>query len=1238
MALSAADFQKRHELEGAPDPFPSLTDDSPVKPRRSNAAPAPLDSEAAFPSLAPSSATQARQTAPAWGATAPRIAPAVSMQSIVTDSFTLGSVDLSASGRDGKPTTLGEVMRQVMVKYAKVRVEASSNTKTRQTTFHLKSESAKELEKAKRSLVAMISPQISVVLNAPASTIAAIVGPKGATLKQIRDQTNVKVDIPRRETIPSPAQANGNGNAHHGGTSDDDDEPTVPVTISGPQPLVYEAQNMLKAIIATRTSKTTQRVRDIPENVLPFVVARRAEFLAGADGSDINLSLNLPEREITASGDREAVVKVVEKIKATIEFLKTDLVRFSMSLPKRQHRLLAGRAGEEILAKSKCGVVIPRPEDPSDQITVWGNANDLAAGMAAIMQQANSQYIHEFPLPGPVTLSKQLVTYMTKISYPKSLAAAHPGTSIYTPPAGIMKTAQTLNIDIVGERTDVDAAVQQLSSFISDLMGGTKEVEIDWLLHRVLIGKSAKKIKQFHDNHNVRLFFPDESNEESSVLLVYDPTSPAASRNPIEKGKHLGEVEKELLKLARDAADVKSELIPVEAKWHSYVAGKDGTTLNAIIGEDKTLSIKIGKDAGGETPDFILVRGASVDVDRAVREIYDIIENAKNELIDNSYSVEFEINRDFVGRIVGSHGAAVNRLRDTLGVKVDFSDEVEEKEKEGNKKKKASTQKAKVKIVGRKENVEEAKKRILGQVERLADETSEVLKIPTQYHPSLIGQSGKYVIRLEEKYSVKITFPRETAENGEGKTRESLKSDEVLIKGGRKGVAGAKSEILDAVEFEKEANNVVKFSVPTKSVARILGRGGASINEIKDETGAQIDVDRSSDDPQSTNITCRGTKKAIAAAKAAIVAIAEQVDQELSVSLTIERKFHRSIIGAGGQGLRDLVTRCGGPTDPKHQASLIRFPHQSEPSDEIRLRGDAAIVKKLQEELEKLATSLRDRVVLFVEVPNAQHRALIGRNGQHLNDLQNRTGAQVQFPGSRSYNQIGDAENATDFENVNPQDLVKVSGTHAACEKAIKELTASIKAPAPEAVTDTVSVPLKYHHFISQQGNFFRTLRSFGVNVEQSATPSKFALPARPQSEDAASARIDDADETASRGIEWQVVPYYQDAEEGDSVWTLKARDDAGMEKAKKLIAEAIQQAEGSSLVGFLTLPDRAAFPRIVGSKGANVSRLRAETGADITVSRENNTITIVGSESSIEAAKEAVLRITSNRGGRRGD
>ena len=206
-----------------------------------------------------------------------------------------------------------------------------------------------------------------------------------------------------------------------------------------------------------------------------------------------------------------------------------------------------------------------------------------------------------------------------------------------------------------------------------------------------------------------------------------------------------------------------------------------------------------------------------------------------------------------------------------------------------------------------------------------ADETSETLKIPTEFHASLIGQNGKYAIRLEEKYGVKITFPRGFWENGETRTREALKPDEVLVKGGKKGVAGAKSELLEALEFEKESNKVLQFTVPTRAVARILGRGGANINQIKDDTGAQIDIDRATDDNAMTNVSVRGTKEAIGAAKTAILEIAEQVGEEATASLVIETKFHRAIIGAGGQSLKDLIVRCGGPTDSRLQAGLVRL-------------------------------------------------------------------------------------------------------------------------------------------------------------------------------------------------------------------------------------------------------------------------------------------------------------------------
>jgi len=178
-------YQKRHELEGAPDPFPSLsgnTGPTPVAPSRSRQSPQQepdTGSHDAFPSLSasPAASTQTQAPTSAW-ATRPRIKP-----SGVTESFTLQDVDLSGAGKDGRPATLGEVTRNITQKF-KVKIEASTNHK-RETTFYLKSESQKELDKAKKALVALCSPVITLIVQAPASTISAIIGSKGGVARVV---------------------------------------------------------------------------------------------------------------------------------------------------------------------------------------------------------------------------------------------------------------------------------------------------------------------------------------------------------------------------------------------------------------------------------------------------------------------------------------------------------------------------------------------------------------------------------------------------------------------------------------------------------------------------------------------------------------------------------------------------------------------------------------------------------------------------------------------------------------------------------------------------------------------------------------------------------------------------------------------------------------------------------------------------------------------------------------------
>jgi len=313
----------------------------------------------------------------------------------------------------------------------------------------------------------------------------------GATLKQIRDQTSVRVDIPKRD---APA-ANGNGHANgtaNGSLDDDDDEPTIPVTLVGPQPLAYEALAMLKQIISSKASHRTLRVRDIPAHILPFILARRAHFMAAAGEEYVSLTLNQPAREITANGDREAVGRVIDSIKQAIKVFEESVASLKMSLPKRQHRLLTGHTAEAALSKVNCAVVVAANAEEGDEVTVWGgSSSDLPAGLAAVMELANSKYIHEFILPGPAAFSRQLVTYFNVIQYAEVLTSSHPGVDVYLPSLDTKGT--TFGIDMVGDKPDVDAVVKQVSEFLGKLIGATRTVTIDQLLHSFVIGRNPKK-------------------------------------------------------------------------------------------------------------------------------------------------------------------------------------------------------------------------------------------------------------------------------------------------------------------------------------------------------------------------------------------------------------------------------------------------------------------------------------------------------------------------------------------------------------------------------------------------------------------------------------------------------------------------------------------------------------------------------------------------------------------------
>lgn len=171
----------------------------------------------------------------------------------------------------------------------------------------------------------------------------------------------------------------------------------------------------------------------------------------------------------------------------------------------------------------------------------------------------------------------------------------------------------------------------------------------------------------------------------------------------------------------------------------------------------------------------------------------------------NSYSVEFTIPAAYSAHVIGKAGANINKLKEDLGVKIDIGDNNNKLEGgfEAVKTKKKDQQ-VKVVIQGIKTNVEAAKDRVSALVANLADQVTLSLNIPKEFHRFLIGPSGRYVKKLEDKYSVFVKFPKGSSVNGDESPVPGNNPNAITIRGRKKDAASAKDELTELYEYEKE--------------------------------------------------------------------------------------------------------------------------------------------------------------------------------------------------------------------------------------------------------------------------------------------------------------------------------------------------------------------------------------------------------------------------------------------------
>ena len=608
-----------------------------------------------------------------------------------------------------------------------------------------------------------------------------------------------------------------------------------------------------------------------------------------------------------------------------------------------------------------------------------------------------------------------------------------------------------------------------------------------------------------------------------------------------------------------------------------------------------------------------VVRGPG-NADELAVLIAQFIEAEKRDEHERANVTTFDFPQKHMSHLIGRRGEHVSRLRDEFDVDIQT--------KEGS-----------VNLIGPKAKAELARNHILSLAKQLDDELTHVLIIPAQYHRDIIGAKGAQVNRLQDRYGVRINFPRS---HGEEKAtaddvseisvarnrRPNQGPNEVVVKGPSRGANAARDELLELLKWTQDVSHTSTVSVAQALLPSLIGSGGQELDSLRMSTGAHIDIPgkEASDSTARVDIKLRGTKKQVEEARKIVEQKSKDFDNTITQTIEVDQKFHKSLIGSGGATIRNIVVAAGGSDDRRSLARTVRFPPQGSTENVIRVEGSRDLVEKVVAAIQTQISQKENQQTTILDVPQEKHRLLIGHGGEIRKGIESRFNIELNIP------RLGDEGAAAS--------QVKLIGQPADIEKA----KVHIQTITQDQVGETVSIPRKYHHAISDNGAFFRRLRSnhnVTVNHGDQKPPPKSSPSAKPSATESAAAMpliTDDPDSAASHSFTMQASSASPSTEQGTIPWVLRGNPD-NIAKARAALEKALKQAEAqqSESTGYVVLADPSKYKYVIGQGGSRINEMRRQTGCKITVPKAGSSggagaIEIVGSKEGVEEARDLIL------------
>ncbi|XP_032233771.2 vigilin-like [Nematostella vectensis] len=916
------------------------------------------------------------------------------------------------------------------------------------------------------------------------------------------------------------------------------------IKIIGTKEGVDRARHEIQLISDQQAKLAFERLA-IPKTFHPFISGPNNET-ANRIKEQTGAAINIPppsvnKDELTVAGEKDGVAQAKAMILEIYEDKKRKTTTVSIEVRKSQHKYIVGPRGgtiHEILELTGVSVEMPPSDSDSETITLRGEQDKLGVALTQVYEKANSVVFAE--VAAPRWLHRFIIgrrgQNIRKVT--QDLPKVH-----------VEFSDEKDSITLEGPPEQVESARESLEAFIRELIVSMAfaECNVDQKYHPHIIGKNGANVNRIKTETGTSIIIPSNTEKSNTIRIEGSPQGVEVAKN-------------EIMQMVKKLENEKTRDVLINHRFHRTIIGAKGEKIKEV--RDKYPEVQISFPDPSKKTDVVSLRGPREDVDK----VHAYLKKLNAELVAANYCIDVPIFKQFHKNVIGRGGTTIKKIREETDTKIELPAEGSDSDV--------------IIITGHKAQVEAAREKILAIQNELANVTQLEVHIPAKFHNSIIGAKGRLIRSvMEDCGGVSIKFPP-----------EGSNSDKVLIRGPKDDVEKAKKQLLELTNEKELGSYTVEIRAKPEHHRFLIGRGGASIRKVRENTGARIVFPAAKDEDKEL-ITIIGKQEAVEAAKDELLKSIKDLDNICEGEVHVDPKWHRHFVAKRGEVLQEIAAEFGGV--------VVSFPRNGVNSDRVVLKGAKECVEGARQRVMEIVQELESMVTIECVIPQEFHRNIMGAKGANVQEVTARHKVQIKFPDRSPAGEEpvvnGDGEHLDPEAPISPRkrDIIIITGKKESAEAAKIDLLDLVP------VTEQMHIPFDYHRFVigPKGSNVRKMMDEFSVNIS---------------------------------------IPPAKDESDSVSVIGPRANVERAMKALEAKVAEIEAENEDRALRSFKmdVKVDRQYHPKIIGRKGQVITNIRKQYDVNIQFPPQDapeesaDVIGLTGYQHSCEAARDAILKI----------